>query len=87
MTEIVNEIQQSGVVAELNGEYYHEYEYDRQATIRGFGPIEKARIADPAYCKTPSSMCYSGHPIQDRLQNARLVPITVNITTTYTVGE
>lgn len=77
-----------GVVAELEGSYWGVQEEDSGGPgpwkAWGFGPIQKAHVSDPRYCKNPEDMTYPSNE-RDRalLRRARLVP--VRITTTWEV--
>lgn len=66
------EIIQTGVVAELDGEYWGIQYQDGQCTSYDFGPIENACIANPEFCKKPEDMTWQ---TSWRLRIAKLVPI------------
>jgi len=75
----------TGVVAKLDGQYWGiQHENDNRCIDYAFGPIEKAVISDPKYCKHPRDMTYSGSPSISQLDQALLYP--VRVTTIYEVG-
>jgi hypothetical protein len=75
-----------GVMAELNGKYYHDYKYDAQSSIRGFGTIEKAELAEPKFCKKATDMTYQNSYVFDALSKAKLVPVKRTVTKTFVIG-
>ena len=80
------EIVKTGVVAELNGQYWGvTYASGRQEELSeyGFGPIERAVIGDPDYCKQPTDMTCEGSLDEALLRKARLLP--VRVTTAFEV--
>jgi hypothetical protein len=77
-------IVEAGVVAELYGEFFGVQYADGQCTEYGFGPIEKAKISDPKYCKKPSDMTYKGSYVESKLKAAVLRQVIK--TTTYEVA-
>ena len=84
------EIIKTGVVAEFNGRFWGVQYEDGHCTEHAFGPIEKAKISDPAYCHSPTDLTWipidmRSNPDYEQLKKARLVKIT--ITTTYEVGD
>ena len=78
-------IEKTGVVAELDGKYWGCQFADGQITNDDFGPIEKARIENPQYCKHPEDLVHADHHYWSRLKEATLRKITV--ITTYEIGE
>lgn len=77
---------EEGVVAEYGSQYWGIQYQDGQCTSWDFGPIEKAHVADPEFCHTPTDMTHNhyGNPDVEKLKKATLRPI--KITTTYEVG-
>lgn len=76
MSNVRHETVQEGVVAEFNGGYFGIQYEDGQCTEYGFGPIEKATIANPEFCKTPMSMTWKGSHYVHQLEKATLRRIT-----------
>ena len=77
-------VERTGVVAELDGEYWYE-DHDGP---RGWGPIEGSQVSNPAYCRAATdklSQNDEGCRHWKQLARAKLVP--VRIVTTYYVGE
>lgn len=70
-------IVKEGVVAELHGKYWGIQYNDGQVTEYGFGPIEKAHVADPEFCKKPEDMTHKSHPRRGELAQATLRPIQI----------
>lgn len=64
-----------GVVAELNGEYWGSQYYGGSPTANGFGPIERAAIADPRLCCSAVNFLDGKSPYLPQLSKARLVKI------------
>lgn len=62
----IKTILQSGVVAELNGQYWGiqglaEAGFSTMERF-GFGPIEKAKMYDPKYCTNTADLIYPETP-------------------------
>ncbi len=76
-------IEHTGVVAELNGEYWGVQYEDGQCRALDFGPIDRAHVSDPRYCKTAVDMTYPTSPDIKKLAQADLLVVT--ITTVYEV--
>lgn len=73
---------ETGVVAELNGKYWGcQYDDDRHCYSDGFGPIEKAEVSDPRYCRVPTDLTYARSPDVKQLRKAKL--LKVKVTTIY----
>ncbi len=81
----------TGVVAEFGGKYWGTQYSDGQCTATDFGPIEKAKVSDPEFCKEPTDMTWTPRPDSpynsdyEQLKKAVLKNITV--TTIYEIGE
>ena len=71
----------AGVVAEYNGRFWGTQYEDGHSTSYGYGPIEKARVSDPEYCKKPTDMTWDPrntngyNPNYDELKKGRLVAV------------
>ena len=68
-------IVEEGVVAEFEGKYWGIQYEDGQSQSNDFGPIEKAHISNPKFCKRPEDMTYERDPDISRLANAKLVKV------------
>ena len=66
----------SGVVAELNGKYWGLQYEDGHSSQSGFGPIDKATIANPEFCTKPENMTYEKDPQGRELAKAVLKKVT-----------
>lgn len=64
-------IVEGGLVAERGGKYWGVLYEDGRSCTRGFGPIEKATIADPKYARVPEDMVYSRSPDRRELKKAK----------------
>lgn len=76
-------IVETGVVAELDGGFFGIQYEDGRSTSYGFGPIEKATIREPRFCRKPTDMTWRDSHMVEPLSRATLKTITK--TTTYEV--
>ena len=74
----------TGVVIEKNGKYWGVQYKDGSAHVWGFGKLDKARVFDPKWLKTPESATYKKSPYIKELIDANIVPI--KIVTDYQIG-
>lgn len=77
----VKEVIKTGLVAELDGEYWGRQDNN----FRGFGRIEKAMISSPLYLSKPEDMTDIRDERRELLKTAKLKKLT--ITTTYTIED
>jgi hypothetical protein len=72
-----------GVVIELDGKFWGLIHDDGRSTSYGWGPLQKAQICDPKYCKQPTDATYPGSHYEKELRRSRLLP--ARKTTTWEV--
>lgn len=79
-------IVKSGVVAEYQGQYWGVQHADGHSTSYGWGPIEKAHISDPQYCRQATAMTWTPRPDSpynpdyEALKKARLISVSLTQT-------
>lgn len=71
-----------GVAVEWQGRYWCEAHHGGhgEGMFSGWGPIERARISDPRYCRRPIDMTYRGSPDEAELSKGRMVRVTKTVT-------
>lgn len=60
------------MVAKLKNTFWGVQHDDGHSTTYGFGPIERAQVSGPKFCKRPEDMTYEGSHYVEELREATL---------------